>query len=316
MNLFKALGCLTLLGLTTMASATDVKVGTGSESGNYYSMVKDIKAYCDDALENDAHLLPVKSDGSVENLLGMNSKQFSMGVVQEDVLQYFAKTEPRKVNGNRMKVIDGMHMESLHLLIPKGYQPEGDDAGWKAMWSGLIKDEKPKPISLNLLKGQTVGSWGGSVISAKALSYFMGLNLNVVEIPADKRSNPNMPLVLVGGHPYKPVEQYLASGKYHLVAIDFAQLAGKAPFYIQSSVSYRVDGKIQSVPTFGVRALLIGKSFRKEERNANMVNLANCITDSLIDLADDPDTNPNWASVYELEEAGEQTNWNYFSLSK
>lgn len=42
--------------------------------------------------------------------------------------------------------------------------------------------------------------------------------------------------------------------------------------------------------------------------------LGQCIIDNLADLDDDPNTNPNWGTAYELEEDGAQTNWNYFKL--
>ena len=35
-----------------------------------------------------------------------------------------------------------------------------------------------------------------------------------------------------------------------------------------------------------------------------MNSLATCISESLIDLADDPETDPNWQSVFELEDEG------------
>ncbi len=290
-----------------------IKIGTGSEKGNYYGMVNDIKMYCQDAVAPKV-LNPNITNGSVENLLGMSSKKFSMGVAQEDVLQYFAKTQPRKVNRNNQKIITGLHMEPAHLLIPVGYQPKEGKKSWSDRFSSLIGGEETKPISMDLLKGQTVGSWGGSIVSTKALSYFLGLNLNVVDIAEDQRKDPQIPLLLVGGHPYKPVSDLLETGKYHLVPIDYSKLESLAQFYMEANVSYMVNGKVTAVPTFGVRALLVGKSFRKEARNIQSVSLAKCIDENLADLADDPDTNPNWGSVYELEEAGGQTNWSYFSL--
>ncbi|MDC0612434.1 hypothetical protein OAP63_17020 [Vibrio sp.] len=311
------LGCVfvvTAFGVNAeQQSAQTIKVGTGGKSGNYYSMMNDIKDYCSDALTPGSSLQVEESDGSVDNVMGLTDKRFSAGIVQEDVLQYFKKTQPRSVNTNRIKIISGLHMESVHLLVPKGY--EGDkQGGIKGMFGSLFGDDDKKPVSIDMLKGQTIGSWGGSVVSAKALSYFMNLNLNVVEVPTKDRRAPNIPLLLVGGHPYKPVQDLLETGKYVLIPIDYAELRDKAPFYLKSTISYKNNGKIKTVPTFGVRALFVGKSFRRESRNENMTKLAQCVQDSLIDLADDPDTNPAWGSVYELEDDGEQTSWSYFPL--
>jgi hypothetical protein len=44
-----------------------------------------------------------------------------------------------------------------------------------------------------------------------------------------------------------------------------------------------------------------------------MMDLATCIEQNLADLADDPDTNPNWQTAYELGES--QANWPEFPLN-
>lgn len=298
-------------GFSISAQAKEIKLGSGSPTGNYYSMASDIANYCNDDYLTDASLSVLYSSGSVENLMGLGNKVYSIGVVQEDVLNYHAKRSPRKVNKNRLKVITGMHEEAVHLLIPKGYQPTTAKQGWL---DSLFDEKKVAKISLNMLKDQQVASWGGSIVSAEALSYFFKLNLKVVDLPADKRVNPKLPLVLVGGHPYKPVEDLLKTGRYHLVSLNYHEIAEQAGFYSKQVVNYQVNGKVQSVATVGVRALLIGKSFRKQSRNTHMSELATCINDNIADLADDPDTNPLWSSVYDFIEDEGQVDWSYFPL--
>jgi TRAP-type uncharacterized transport system substrate-binding protein len=303
-----ALVAFATLALSGGVQAQTLKLGSGAISGNYFSMMEDVDSYCSESLTEGTRLEVMATDGSVDNLVGMGTKTYSLGVVQEDVLQFFAKRDPRKVNENRIKVISGLHMESVHLIVPKNYSPDG--------WGGLLSSiTGSKKMSIDQLKGQTIGSWGGSMISAKALSYFMGLDLDVREVPSKKRVDPGIPILLVGGHPYKPAQELLDTGKYVLIPIDYNQIKAQAQFYLPSSINYKVDGRIVDVSTFAVRALLVGKSFRKETRNENMKILAECISENLVDLADDPDTNPNWASVYEIEEQGEElSSWAYFPL--
>ncbi len=244
----------------------------------------------------------------------MTQKKYSLGIVQEDVLQYYAKQNERSVNGNRMKIITGMHNEIIYLLIPKGFTPVSQSSGIFSQIIEKISPTDPVPVSLDILAGQNVATWGGASVSAKALKYFTGVNFNVVDVPEGKRTNLNMPILLVGGQPYQPVEDYLKSGKYDLVGIEYARIKDRAPFYLELSANYTFGGKTYSVPTIGVRALLLGKAFRKESRNVNMLALTQCISENLADLADDPDTNPNWQTVYDLEGEGSQTNWEYFPL--
>lgn len=296
--------------LAGSANAAVLKMGTGGPDGSYFSMGNDIVSYCQDELSQDTIEVGT-STGSVENLVGLRSKKFALSIVQEDVLQFHAKRTPNKVNKNSLKIITPMHVESMHLLIPKGYKPEGKKSGW---FGNLFSDDKPVSVDINLLKGQTIAAWGGSSVSAKALSYFFGLNANVVDI--EPGSLVNKPIIVVAGYPSATVEKYLATKKYNLVSIDYNTVNQnpRAEFYTNEVLNYTINGKMQSVPTIGVRALLIGKSFRKASRNITASELSTCIDAYLADLADDPSTNPNWLSVYDFVDTGDQVSWDYFPL--
>lgn len=310
-------------GVALAKGPSSLKMGTGGETGNYYAMGNDIYSYCNEVIDPETTFEVLTSGASVANIEGMLSKTYSAGITQEDVLQYKAKLDPRKVNMNRMKIIADMHMETFQLLIPIGYKPKTAKAKELSMWEkakmkvGLSKEKKTAPmikISLNMLNNQEVAAWGGSAVSAKALAYFMGIKFKVVNVPEDQRASIVMPILRVGGIPDKVVADYLATGKFNLVSIDYDAIRNKAQFYLSTQASYTIGGTTHSAETIGVRALLLGKSFRKESRNANMIALSQCISDSIADLADDPDTNPNWQSAYDLSENGSQTNWAYFPV--
>jgi len=312
-----AMGLVASLVAPAALAMQDIKVGSGGPKGNYFSMAKDIASYCNEELSN-SDISVHNTGGSVDNLLGMQNKRFNIGIVQEDVLQYHAKRSPSKVNKNRVKVISGLHSEAVHLLIPKGYQPKsGDKKGYFDKFFSKKSSSTPK-IELNMLKGQTIGSWGGSIVSAEALGYFFNLNLNVVQVPKDKQvpASNKVPLLLVGGHPYKVVEEYLASGQWLLVSLDYDKISQTASFYSRETVNYKINGKVVGTPTIGVRALLLGKSLRKKSRNLAMTEIATCINMNAADLADDPETNPLWNSVFDYIEDEEQVDWSYFPLDE
>lgn len=292
--------------------AKNVNVGSGGPTGNYFGMMNDVSSYCGEDIQPDTMNI-INTGGSLDNLTGMTNKKYSMAPVQEDVLQFLAKQMPRKVNGNRQKIIAGLHLETAHLMIPFDYKPESG-GGWSSFTS-MFKSDGNKALSLDLLKNQKVASSGGSIVSLKALSYFLDLRLKIVEMEMSSLTKTNLPIFLVGGQPYKPVESILNANKYSLISIDFGILKSKAPFYIEMQANYKVKGKIKTINTFAVRALLIGKSFRKKARNETMSKLATCIGNNLADLADDDETNANWGTVYELEEKeGSQSGWPYFPL--
>jgi hypothetical protein len=208
-----------------------------------------------------------------------------------------------------MKVITGLHLETIYILVPKDFRPKkSDQSSWDTLMSRFASESSSTgPMDISLLDGQDVYATGGAAISAKALMYFANINFNVVDV-----AGAGMPVIHVGGQPYTPVSTLLESGKYTLISLDARALQRNAPFYIEANVNYNVGGKNYSAATVGVRALLIGKSFRNEERNVPMVELATCIEQNLADLADDPETNPNWQTAYEMGES--QANWAEFPI--
>lgn len=316
MNILKkiSISIMMMVVFSSTAQARNIKFGTGGSTGNYYSIGNDIINFCGDELPNDT-ITNIESGGSVENLLGLQNKKYSLAEVQEDVLNYYAKLNPKQVNKNRMKVVTSLHNEAVHLLIPKGYKPEDADSGW---FSGFGGDDAPTAISLSSLKNQTIGSWGGSIISTEALSYFFNLNLHIVNVPKNERNvnNTSIPLILVGGHPYSVVEAYLSTGKWSLIPLNYAAISQVAPFYTDETVAYTMNGKAVNTKTVGVQALLIAKSYRKKSSNTAMSKLATCIMGSVADLADDPDTNPLWGNIYDVVDDGTLVDWDYFPIDE
>lgn len=300
----KTLLSLALLVASVMA---DVKVGTGSTSGNYYRMGKDIKNYCQPSVSENLQV--AASEGSLDNLNGLGNKKFSMGVVQSDALMMLSKTNPTVVNLNLIKIVQGLHTETVHLLVPNDYQPENKGG---SLWSKYVVGQKPVAIKLSSLKGQTISAWGGSLVSAKALSYFFSLNWKLNTITEAQAPNVTTPMIIVGGQPFAAVEKLLATGKFRMVPIDYSQIAQVAPMYQKVSASYKVGNKQQSVSTIGVQALLVGKSFKNAERNQPAVALGECIAKNLADLSDDSDTSPAWQSAYDNSRKNQLVNWSYF----
>lgn len=301
-----------LLSIFALPSfAGSLPVGTGGETGNYYGMMKDVNDYCGEFISKDLTLDVQTSGGSSDNLNGILNKRYAIGVVQTDVLYYFSRKMPNQVSESTIKAIAGLHDEPLHVLIPRGYQPQSD----KGFFGSIFGDDEPVAMSIDALSNQTVGSWGGSIVSAKALSAYMSLNMNVIEV--QQGSIPaNTPVILVGGTPYKPVESLLATGNWRLVSLDYDEIKSRAPYYHKASLNYSVNGKLQTVPSISVQAILVGKSFRKASRNTPMTELATCITGSIADLADDYSTNPNWGSVYDFVDGGGQTSWSMFDIDE
>lgn len=308
----KLIATLLIAATSWSATAAVHNMGTGGSKGQYFKMGNDIVEYCAPELTEDTIQVVEESGGSAANLQGLQTKQYSMGIVQLDDLMWNAKRAPSKVNDKVMPAIMALHTETVHVLVPKDFQPVGKDSGGWGKLTSFFSSDEPVTFDINLLKGQKVGAWGGSVVSASALSAFFDLKAQVTEI---KPGEPvPFPIVRTAGYPDKVVQEYLASGKYVLIQLDYDVISNRASFYSKETVNYSVNGKMKAINTIGVRAYLVAKAFRKESRNQTARELATCITDSLADLADDPNTSPNWASVYEFNEQGQALPWQSFKL--
>ncbi|MDH5182291.1 MAG: hypothetical protein OEX12_00240 [Gammaproteobacteria bacterium] len=303
--------CVAAMLIANVHAGQTLRIGTGSEAGTYFPLGNDIKDFCGGATSKELDVQV--SGGAIDNLLGLIEKRYDAGIVQIDVLKFYeTKIMPTKVNENRLKVVMGLHAESGHLLIPKGYKPSG--GGFGSLLSSIgenIGVNDKKGISIDLIKGQEVAAWGGSTLSLKALSSFLKLGVKPVDIK--KGQAVNMPILVIEGQPSSVVQGYLDSGKYTLVPIDPTSVSSVAPFYSATTLTYMSKGKQFSVKSFAVRAVLIGKASRKAERNVAFSELATCLSSSLEDLADDSATNPNWETIFELVDEG-QINWGYFPL--
>ncbi len=313
-SIMKLIATVTLV-LSSVSSVTAYAAtnnfGTGGPTGNYFGMANDVSLFCDQ-FPSGKTMNVVNTGGSLENIDGMLAKKYNLGWVQEDVLQFNARNNAGKVNEKRQRIILAGHRETLHLIVPKGYKP----AGSGSMWGSLFGKDPETAVSLDSLKGQTIGGWGGSLVSANALNHFSGLGMNIVSVPEAQRTKPSIPVLIVGGQPYTAVQDLLNTGKYTMLPVQSQTLEQRAPFYSKITASYVVNGKLLAIPTFSVRALIVGKYSRNEARNEDMLYLSSCIQENLADLADDADTNPNWETVYELNvdnEDGEfDADWKYF----
>lgn len=299
---------LLLALLSTLAFAVEpLTMFTGSEKGNYYAMGNDIARYC----KSVAPITVSQSTGSIDNLNALTNKSAQVGIVQVDTLMTMAKNQPRDVNQQNMKVVAGLHIETIHLLIPLNYA-----VGELSKWDKLRGKELPPITDIQQLKGIEVASYGGSLVSASALNEFFNLNWTIKNVPSDAIVASNVPIVLVGGVPYKPVEEILKTGKYQLMSIPYESVRTVAPFYTNQDVTYTINSRPISVRTVGVQAMLIGKHYRSPERNLVMEKLATCIEKSMLDMADDSTTNSNWVSIVENQKLGHLVNWSFFNLSK
>lgn len=108
MNSFKTL--LTLVGflvtVCTSAEAQTISIATGQKAGTYYRVGQALS-------EGDSSIEVVSTNGSIENLNGVEEGTYEFGIVQSDILYSFREQQGYK----RSKVIGGIYREPVYILI-------------------------------------------------------------------------------------------------------------------------------------------------------------------------------------------------------
>jgi hypothetical protein len=292
-KMFVALGIAASVATFSFAKKP-ISIGSGGKGGNYYTVAQDIVDYCAPEIKNKYgyDLTNVSTDGSLENLNGILHKKYSIGFVQQDVYEYMKKRDQlNTIEMNTMKLMY-LYPEYLHILIPRGWKPQ-QTGSWFSRLTSLFKPEN-KNISIQSLKGQTVYAKGGALVSAQALSYFMGLNLHVVNANDVKRING--PFIFVTGAGDSRIQKMLASGKWWLLSFNGNELANRVSFYKPASVTYLVGGKSVTANTVSIMSVAYARKYRSKKKSAAVKGVKECVKANIDDLIDDGNSD-KWSII-------------------
>ena len=283
-----------ILGVVMVSSiafgAKEFRIGTGGQGGNYFTIGQDIVEACGQEVQDKTgySINSNESTGSVENLNGLLNKKYSIGFVQADVYSFFKKKDQLNTIDNTTKKFINLYPEFLTILVPRGWKPKTNESRWSSLFS--FGKNKTKPISIKSLKNQVVYAKGGAIVSAQALSYFMGLNLNIKDL-SHVKGTPTGPIIIVTGSGDTRVQKLLNSGKYWLLSFNGNELANRASFYKPSKVTYIVKGKSVTANTVSIMSQVMVRKYRSKKRQNALKVLKKCLRDNIDDLVDDGSSN-------------------------
>ena len=285
---------LSLLG-TSLFAAKDMTIASGGENGNYYTVAQDMVDTCGQVVKEKTgyELKNISTGGSVDNLNGLLRKKYSIGFVQSDVYYYFKSKDQMGLIDLKTEKLMNLYPEYLHILIPVGWKPQTHES-WFSKLKNMFSGNSNKVISINSLKNQTVYAKGGALISAQALSYFMHLNLHIVDA---NKAKVNGPFIFVTGSGDPRIQAMLKSGKWWLMNFDGKELSSSAPqIYKPATVSYLINGKIIRVNTVSIMAKVYARKYRSKKRQQALIIFKQCLKDNINDLIDDGNS-PKWTTI-------------------
>jgi len=291
----KVLGIMAAVALSvsTVSAKKDIVIDSGGKGGNYFAVAQDIVDYCGQDIQSKYGyaLINQSTDGSVTNLNALLNKKASIGFIQEDVYAYFKKKDQLGTIDINTRKLFKLYPEYLTILIPTGWHPQATGGFFSKLMAKFSKDNQP--VSIQSLKNQTVYAKGGALVSAQALSYFLGLNLNIVDASNHKI---NGPLIVVTGSGDSRVQKMLASGKWWLLSFNSMELANRASFYKPAKLTYIVKGKSVSANTVTITSIAFMRNYRSKKRKEALKAVKQCIINNIDDLIDDGNSN-KWSLI-------------------
>lgn len=290
------------LALSAGAASAQVqlKVATGTPSGNYSRMFKELQAQCKDQLTQ----VEVPSKGSIDNLTKLLDNQVNAAITQTDALFHSA----RNADLSGIKTLFSLYPEEVHVITTSvGKIMEGGTLGFGATPMRLS--------SVSDLTGRTVAAWGGSVITGQVIRLQSEINFKLVEVADFKAARAALDagqvaaIIMVGGQPMADVAA-LGTG-YKLVPFSEAIVGKLKSVYVPAKLNYPTMGQggtgITSVAT---EALLVTRAYKTEKYTKALYELRKCLNDNVDTLSETVGMHNKWSSV----KTDNRGKWSYFEI--
>lgn len=266
------------------APATFLNVATGSPTGTYAAMFKNVGVQC----TQSAYLKERGTSGSLENIDLLLSNQVSLAFVQSDVLKAKQQIDqdPRVEN---IRALLPLHAEEVHLFAKPAVVKK--NIFGKTTTTGVT--------TFADLKGKRVAAWGGSLITAKVLSAKLGVSYTILSVKdrdaafAALSGGQADAVLAVVGQPATWVRD-LNSAAVNMVPVPFnAALDG---IYTSAKLLYPNLGA-GSVPTVAVQSVLATRDFKTADKKTILLNYQKCAIAKLVNLQEDEGMHPKWQEV-------------------
>lgn len=271
--------------LASPVSAQQLRVATGSPSGTYSTMFKQLAGKCG----NDVSLIEVNSSGSQDNINQLVGNQVNGAFVQSDVLYLRARTEEL---GN-VKTLLALHPEQVHLLAPvaSGLK-EGGTVGIGAK-EVIISD-------ITQLAGRRVGAYGGSTVTAQVIRLQSEIPFQVVsldneaEVAKALEARQIDAALFVGGAPLPFMSRL--GGNYKLLSIPPSVVEKLKGVYRPARLNYP-KMNAAGVTTVATDALFVTREYKTPRVLDSLSKFRTCALASLDDLKETTGTHPAWQAV-------------------
>lgn len=258
---------LTIIQPVHAQKPTSMIVATGSKTGTYSTMFKNIGKVC----VGSAHLLQKGTGGSLDNFDLLLENKVDLAFIQYDVLKA-QETVFKDERVKNIRTLLPLYDEEIHLIA-------------RADSKKLLKEKA------------TVAAWGGSIITAKIIKAKSKLNFKIVEFKnresaLESLKNKKVDVVLaVVGQPATWIRELQG---YQLQPIPYQNWM--KVFYNPAKLRYR-NLSPSHVPTIAVKSLLVTRNFKTAKRKQPLLKYQKCAQKNLVKLQEYENMHPKWINV-------------------
>ena len=292
---------LSLCGFSQAQDQASLKVATGSASGTYSRMLKEISNTCGTGVT----LVEVPTSGSVENVSKLVGNELNAGFVQTDVLFFRARNESL----DNIKTLVALHPEEVHIVA---LSQSKTIVGKNMVGLG---GEPLKLDDVSGLEGHAVASWGGSFVTSQVIRLQSEIRFSVVEVADAKAAKALLDegkveaVIAVGGSPLGFVND-LGPG-YKLLSISDATATKLKAVYRPAKVTYAKLGRGGSgIQTVATDALFVTREYKTAKFTSALGKLRDCIYANLDEMKETTGTHPKWQVV----DASNKGKWQWYDL--
>jgi TRAP-type uncharacterized transport system substrate-binding protein len=234
-------------------------------------------------------LINRESDGSLTNIDRVMDNQAELGVTQLDalVVRAFKETNLKE----RIRILTILHTEEVHFIAKSAAQ--GGILGFSFTQSAPL-------TSVDDLRGQKLGFWGGAVITEQVISAMTLIGWAPTEYPDQEAALEALKLdhiqaiLAVGGQPLGWVTEL--SRDHRLLSVTDAMVARLAPVYEKTTLTYRNLGQ-EGVPALSVRAMLVTRNYTSKSKHEQLQMIHDTLVGVVADIRETRGTHPKWEEV-------------------
>jgi TRAP-type uncharacterized transport system substrate-binding protein len=258
-------------------------VSSGSANGTYYRLMKEF----DDAAPG--LIINKESDGSLTNIDRVMDNKAELGVTQLDALVVRAFKEANLKE--RIRILAILHTEEVHFIARSA--PQGGILGMPFLQSA------PR-TSVNDLRDQKLGFWGGAVITEQVISALTLIGWAPTEYPDQNaglealKGDHVQAILAVGGQPLDWVSEL--SRDYRLLGVSDAMAVRLAPVYEKTTLTYRNLGQ-EGVQALSIRAMLVTRNYASKGKHDQLQMIHDKLANVVGDIRETRGTHPKWEEV-------------------